>query len=205
MKAVIFDFGNVLVDWDPYLAVAHLMTRQQWDEFVDEANFELFLQRTDAGADFDEELQRLARRSPQWGWIVPEYYRCFAATIAGEIPYMETLITQIKDAGIHCYGLTNWPAATVAFSAGVPGVRLMEDVVVSGYERIAKPDHEIYRRALQRFGLNAAEAVFIDDKPENVQAAKEVGMDGFVFYDAVDAANQLRARGLPLRFGMHNH
>ena len=62
----------------------------------------------------------------------------------------------------------------------------MDGIVVSGHEKISKPDERIYRLLLDRYGLKAEESVFIDDRPANIEAARRVGMQGIV-YTGMDA------------------
>ena len=96
-------------------------------------------------------------------------------------------------------GLTNWshelyPAAPRLF----PVLDLLDDVVVSGTEKVAKPDPEIFEVAVARAGLPTADLVFVDDNESNVAAAIELGLDGIVFTGADDLRAALRERGLPV-------
>ena len=97
------------------------------------------------------------------------------------------------------WGLTNWsdelyPHAPAKFEF----LGLLDDVVVSGTEKVAKPDPAIFEIAVARTGLPAADLVFVDDKQANVAAAVEFGLDGIVFTGAADLRKALRERGLPV-------
>ena len=89
----------------------------------------------------------------------------------------------MKARGYHVFGLTNWSEETFSLVRHVyPVLDLMEDMVVSGVEHVMKPDHRIFELALHRFGIEASETVFIDDNPNNVKAACELGIQGVLFH-----------------------
>ena len=102
--------------------------------------------------------------------------------MGGQIPGMEEFVKSLKDKGYRVFGLSNWSEETFALVRHVyPVLDLMEDMVISGIERVMKPDHRIFRLALERFGIKAEETIFLDDNPANVQAACEIGIKGILF------------------------
>ena len=110
------------------------------------------------------------------------YYDDFMKMMGGQIPGMEGFVKDLKANGYHVFGLSNWSEETFALVRHVyPVLDLMEDMVISGIERVMKPDHRIFELALERFGIKAEETVFIDDNTANVQAANEVGIKGILF------------------------
>ena len=115
------------------------------------------------------------------------------------MPGTHDLVRELHAAGVRQFGLTNWshelyPHAPQTY----PVVGLLEDVVVSGTERLAKPDPAIYRLAADRAGLPPDRLVFIDDNPANVAAARELGFHGLLFSGAAPLRADLRDLGLPV-------
>jgi len=117
----------------------------------------------------------------------------------GEVPGTPDLVRELSAAGVPQWGLTNWshelyPHAPRLFDF----LGLLEGVVVSGTEGLAKPDPAIFEVAVSRTGLPAADLVFIDDKTHNVDAATEFGLDAILFTGAEELRVLLRARQLPV-------
>lgn len=111
------------------------------------------------------------------------YYDQFLVAMGqGQLPGMEDFVRELKHNGYRIFGLTNWSAETFSRVRTIyPVLDLMEDIVVSGEEKIIKPDPEIFRRALHRFNVVADQTVFIDDNPSNVASAVSLGISGVVF------------------------
>ena len=94
------------------------------------------------------------------------YYDGFMQMMGGQIPGMEELVKKLKAMGYHVFGLSNWSEETFSLVRHVyPVLDLMEDMVISGIEKVMKPDHRIFELALDRFGIKASETAFIDDNP----------------------------------------
>lgn len=100
---------------------------------------------------------------------------------------MAALLRDLDAAGARCWGLTNFTVKYVDAARELfPALGLLRDVVVSSAEHIHKPDPEIYRRAISRFGIDARHAVFVDDKQRNADAASAAvsGLTGIRFTGA---------------------
>jgi 2-haloacid dehalogenase len=122
------------------------------------------------------------------------------ASLAGEVPGSVDLVRELHAAGIPQWGLTNWshelwPNAPRRFGFLD---ELLDGVVVSGTEGVAKPDPAIFAITAERVGLPAERLVFVDDKQLNVEAARATGMEGIVFTDAETLRRDLRDRGFPV-------
>ena len=119
----------------------------------------------------------------------------------GYVPGMDTLVLELKSAGVPLYGLSNLSVeiADETFDA-FPVIRELEDVVISGAEGMVKPDPRIYDIALERMGRPAPDTVlFIDDRLENVRAAEAAGMAGHLFQGAKTVRERLARMGLIAR------
>ncbi|KAA1422053.1 HAD family phosphatase [Nocardioides humilatus] len=196
---VVWDLGNVLIDWDPHAAVAAGLGEAEADRFFAAFDFAAWNHACDAGQPWAEALAVLGREHPQWLPHGRAYRDYFAASLIGEHADSVALLRDLHAAGVPQVGLTNfsaelYPQAPERF----PFLDLLDDVVVSGREGIAKPDPAIYRLVAERAGLPLAALVFVDDKQLNVEAAEALGMRGHVFTDGAALRADLRAAGLPV-------
>ncbi len=153
----------------------------------------------DAGGSWADGEDAVRRSHPHWERHALAYRENFEASLVGEVAGTAELVRELHTAGVPQFGLTNWshelyPLAPQRF----PVLDLLDDVVVSGTEKVAKPDPAIFEIAVARSGLPAADLVFVDDNQANVAAAIECGLDGVLFTGADDVRGQLRERGLPL-------
>lgn len=195
-RNIIFDFGNVLVQWHPELVYGQY--------FGDEARAWWFLrhvadldwrQRIDAGESQDDCVAELQARYPDYREAIALYRDRWREMLTDEVPGMRQLIGDLKSQGYELYGLTNWsmetfPEAREHFTI----LQLIDHYVVSGQERLVKPDERLFRVLLDRYGLKAEECTFVDDNPDNVAAACRLGMEGIVFTGADDLRIKLNIR-----------
>lgn len=198
MTAVIFDLGNVVNFWRPFLALNHL--------FADETEMEATFQKIGF---YDWNLEQDRGRSWQDGLTVaerddPDHVHIFQAYADGLdvahstlVPGTSELIQRLHEKDVPLFGLTN--AARASFDAvrmSAPVLTLMRDIVVSADEKMVKPDSAIFRLCLDRNGLAAGNALFIDDSAKNCAGATAVGLDAHQFVDAATLETDLIARGL---------
>jgi 2-haloacid dehalogenase len=200
-QGVIWDLGNVLIDWQPLPAIAAAVGEDEARRFLSAEDFDFldWNHGPDSGLSWDEAEEAVRRTHPHWVEHALAYRQHFAKSLVGEVPGTADLVRELKAAGIPMWGLTNWshelwPHAPRRFDV----LALLDDVLVSGTERVAKPDPAIFELAVARAGLPASDLVFVDDKEANVAAAIESGLDGILFTGADDLRVQLRERGLPV-------
>jgi len=198
-RGVIWDLGNVLIDWQPHAAIAAGVGDAEATRFLDEFDFAAFNHGLDAGGRFEDAAAELAGTHPHWVEHAAAYQVNFPLSLVGEVPGTVDIVRELSAAGVPMWGLTNWPNE---FWPHAPSrfefLGLLDDVVVSGAEGFAKPDPAIYEIAVSRAGLPAADLVFVDDKEPNVVGAIQAGLDGVLFTGAEALREQLRKRGLPL-------
>jgi 2-haloacid dehalogenase len=200
-RGVIWDLGNVLIDWQPHAAVAAGLGEAEATRFLgaDDFDFMAFNHTLDGGATWAEGEAELRRTHPHWVEHAAAYRANFPSSLVGEVPGTVDIVRELSAAGVPMWGLTNWPDE---FWSHAPErfefLGLLDDVVVSGTEKVAKPDPAIYEIAVARAGLPASDLVFVDDKQANVVGAIESGLDGVLFTGADDLRVALRERGLPV-------
>jgi len=196
--AVVFDLGGVLIDWNP-----RYLYRQLFD---DEAAMETFLAdvvspewngQQDSGRTWAEAVEVLTRVHPDKADLIAAYWQRWQETLGDAIGPTVTILEELRDAGVRLYALSNWSAET--FPVARPRYSFLEwfdGIVISGEEKIAKPDPAIFRQLLDRYRLDPAATVFIDDSEANVRAAAAEGMIAIRFEDAPTLRHELTRFGL---------
>lgn len=192
---LIFDFGNVLVRWEPqrvYLPYFGGDEAQYWYFWRHVCNPEL-RNRIDAGEDQQQCINSQKALFPDYAAPLEMFITDWEDTLPGEMPGMRELLQQLKaDPRYRIFGLTNWSMETFPLARKKFEIlQMIDNYVVSGDVKLVKPDPAIFRLALDRFGIRADETTFIDDNPDNVEAAKRLGMDGIVFTNAASLRAEL--------------
>lgn len=196
IAAVIFDVGNVLYHWEPRLLYERLIDDDRaLDAFLrDVVTMEWHAQH-DAGRPFAETSAELIARHPDHSPLIRLWGERFIDSVQPAITGMPELVADLDRRGVPLYGLTNFSAEFwTPFRAREADLFApFRDILVSGVERMMKPDPAIYHLALDRFGLAPEEALFIDDREDNVVAAQALGIRGHLFRDAVTLRRDLVA------------
>jgi 2-haloacid dehalogenase len=199
VRAVIFDVGNVLYHWSPKALYERLIPNgQALDAFLrDVVTMEWHFQH-DAGRDFAETSAELIAAFPQHEELIRAWCERFGETIIGPVDGMADLVAELDAASVPLFGITNfshefWPPFRAQEAHLFERFR---DIVVSGDEKLVKPDPAIYALALQRFGLAPGEGIFIDDSLSNVEGAQSSGMVGHLFRDVNGVRTALAEVGI---------
>lgn len=178
MKAVVFDFGGVLLDWNPrYLFKNILQDDLLVEQFLTESRFSHWNELADAGVPFSELEKHVQREAPQWIGVWKEFRPRFLETLSGAILDNVKLLEELSLQGVPLYGLTNWSNET--FPLAVKKYSFFgcfKDIIVSGKEKLIKPDPRIFALMLNRFQLQPDECFFVDDNAKNIQAATSLGI-----------------------------
>lgn len=186
IRNIIFDFGAVLVDWDPHhLYVPYFQDTAKAEWFLTEICPYSWNTEADAGRTTAEITAERIALFPAWEKEIRMYYDRWIEMMGEEIPGMQQLIRDLKDRGYGVYGLTNWSRETFPLVRDrYPVFGLLDGYVVSGEEMTKKPDPALYRILLERYGLRGEECVFIDDNPTNAAGGESLGIRGLVFRNA---------------------
>lgn len=195
IRNIVFDFGAVLVDWDPrHLYGPYFGDAEKTDHFLQEICPYEWNSAADAGRPVSEVTEERVRLFPQWEKEIRMYFGQWVKMMGEQIPGMEPLLCELKSKGYGLYGLSNWSAETFPLVRDrYPVFGLLDGYVLSGQECCVKPDERIYRILLDRYSLVPGECVFVDDRPENVRTACALGMVGIVFESAERLREELRA------------
>ena len=189
----IYDFGAVLVDWDPRrLYVPYFGDEARADWFLTEICPYEWNAQVDAGRSPKEVTEERVALFPEWEKEIRLYFDRWIDMMGDGIPGMEALVRDYKARGYGAWGLTNWSWETFPLIRDrYPVFGLLDGFVVSGKEKTVKPGPRIYRILLERYGLRAEECIFIDDNPKNTAGAEAVGIRGLVFQDAAQLRRDL--------------
>jgi 2-haloacid dehalogenase len=185
VPAVIFDLGGVLITWDPVGAFRRVLPADQIAPLMDRIDFAGWNRRSDAGYPFDDAERELIERFPADEEAILGYRTHFSDALTGMVPGTGAIVAELIKAGVRVVALTNWSAETFPYAERRFGIlQRFENILVSGTERVVKPDAAIFELALERFGLPAQGTVFVDDSGPNVEAAAAVGLTARRFTDA---------------------
>jgi 2-haloacid dehalogenase len=186
-----------LIDWNP-----RYMYR---DEFEESSEMEHFLSKVctddwnlqqDKGRSLAEGTRILQDKFPEHIVKIQLYYDQWEKMIKGHIPQNVTVLQKLKEK-YKLYGLTNWSAETfpIVFKR-YSFFTLFDGIVISGEEKMIKPDKKIFEIILERYHLEAKNSLFIDDNINNIQAAKEIGFVTIHVQEKTDLKSELYALGL---------
>jgi len=197
--AVVFDVGNVLYGWDPEAFLARQLPEDEARlRFIEDVGLWEWHDRLDGGAAFDEAAAELSGRFPEYAHLISAWGERFGETITDPVPGSHAIVAELDSRGVPLFAITNFSADFWApfHERERSFFSRFRDIVVSGEEKLLKPDPALYFRALDRFGLRPDEALFVDDREINVEGAIAVGMQAHLFTDAADLRGRLEAEGL---------
>ncbi len=198
---VVWDLGNVLIDWAPYAAIAAGVGADEAARFLaaEDFDFRAYNHRPDTGWTWAEAEAQVARTHPHWLRHAIAYREHFPLSLRGEVPGSVEILRALHAEGLPMWGLTNWSAELFHHApASFAFLDLLEDIIVSGVEKVAKPDPRVFEILAARTGRRLEGLVFVDDRADNVAAAAEAGMDAIVFTDSAALHAELSRRALPV-------
>lgn len=193
VKNIVFDFGGVLINWNPHnLYDGYFGDKEKAQWFIDNICTSEWNSQMDKGKPFSEGVAELVAIHPEWETEIRVYQSRWHEMVTCQVPGMEELLKDLKAKGYPIYGLTNWSDETMQDEFKRWNIfRLVDDMVVSGREKLLKPDPAIYQCMLSRFKIKPEETVFIDDNLKNVEAAKALGIHAIRFENADNLRRQL--------------
>jgi len=195
---VVFDVGNVLIRWDPRILYAQIFPdpdEMAW--FMTNVVTAAWNLELDRGRSYADSIAELVDRHPEWENEIRAYDLRWHEMVPGEIVENVTVLETLRQRGVPNYAITNysrekWAESLVRF----PFLGGFQDAVVSGHERVVKPDSAIYRILLERNGLAARDCVFIDDNAANIEAARQLGFSVIHYGPDVQLSPRLADLGI---------
>ena len=199
-NTIIFDLGGVLIDWNP----RYVFHDQYFDSPEKQAYFfenictNDWNEEQDAGRSIVEATQLLVQQFPDWEPAIRDYYGRWTDMLGGPINDTVEIFRRIKqNPSLRTYALTNWQASLFEIAlVRYDFLHWFDGRVVSGEEKTRKPFPEFYQRLLNRYSVQAHEALFIDDNLRNVNAALELGIESIHFKSPDQLQSALREHGI---------
>lgn len=197
IKNIIFDFGGVLIDWNPvYLYSKEFENKSEMNYFLENICTPEWNIQQDAGRSLAQATETLQKKHPEHKELIGYYYGRWEEMLGGLISENERVLKMLKP-NYPIYGLTNWSAETITIAyEKYDFFQLLDGIVVSGDEKLIKPDPKLYQVLLDRYNLVASESLFIDDNIYNVEAAREIGFKTIHFTEKVDLEKEVKEMGL---------
>lgn len=199
ISAVAFDLGGVLIDWNPrYLYRRLFDDPDEMEDFLARICTDDWHRQHDLGADVTASCQLLAALHPGYRDEIMAWAERGEEMAAGPLEQTVRVLADVKAAGVRCYALSNMePDAFAIRCTRFPFMTWFDGHIISGIEGVAKPDRQIFQIFLQRYALEPAQTVFIDDSPSNVEAALALGINAVHYASATQIRHELRALGTP--------
>ncbi|TCU57281.1 2-haloacid dehalogenase [Novosphingobium sp. PhB57] len=198
VAAVVFDVGRVLVEWDMRLLFAKLIPEpERLDWFCTTVVTEEWHFEHDAGRDLAELVAERKAAFPGNDALIDAYATRFLETIPGNVPGSHDIVRELAAQAVPLFAITNFASPFWReYRAVEPLFDLFGDIVVSGDEKLAKPDARIFDLAAKRFGHDPQAMLFIDDNAANIASARALGWQVHHFHGAPALRADLTARGL---------
>ena len=194
----VFDLGGVLIDWNPrYLYRKLLRDEAAVDSFLTTVCTQSWNERQDAGRPFAEGCAVLKQAHPQKSELIDAWFSRYEEMLGGAIEGSVAILSELQAKQLRLFALSNWSAETFPFALRrFEFLRWFQGVVLSGEVRLVKPDPRIFQLLFEKYDIDPAEAVYVDDHARNVETARALGMHGIHFTDAAVLREELGRLGL---------
>jgi 2-haloacid dehalogenase len=192
---IIFDLGGVLVDWNPdYVYRTIFNDEKKMHEFYNEVCTSEWNEEQDAGRSLKEATEELVARFPGEEQNIRAYYDRWEEMLKGPIEASVEVFKEIKDKNKHkLYALTNWSAETFPIALKrFEFLHWFDGLLVSGEEKVRKPFIEIYELLINRFNIDPASSIYIDDNERNLSVPKELGIYTIHFKSPLQLREELK-------------
>lgn len=199
IKAIIFDFGNVLLEWNPKNVYERYFPDdpEGIERFFKEVGFMAWNAKQDKGRTFKEGVADLSAQFPHYAHLIQAYHDRWKDSIGDSITGTVEILKRLKAAGYPLYGLSNWSAETFPFAREkYDFFDLFDDIVISADVGFAKPEPEIYHIMLEKIGKPANECLFIDDSLANIEQAKQMEFVTIHFISPIQLEDELTEMGI---------
>jgi 2-haloacid dehalogenase len=199
--AIVFDFGRVLIDWDPRYLYRKFFGQdeQAMERFIEEVRFYDWIHRLDSAGNYAEGVAEACHEYPQYCHLIQAYDQRYDETIRGPIEPTVAIMRRLKRAGYPIYALSNWPVEKYALVR--PRYDFFDDldeIVISGAVGVAKPEAGIYLALLERTGRRAEDCLFIDDSAQNITAADALGFRTILYQSPEQLREALAEMGIDI-------
>ena len=201
ITTIIFDLGGVLIDWNPeYLYTKVFDNEEEMKSFLATVCTPDWNEEQDGGRSIKEATETLAKQYPEHEQNIEAYYSRWPEMLRGPIDGTVEILHKLRQSSRYkLYALTNWSTETFPIARErYKFLAWFDGIVVSGEEKMRKPDPAFYKLLFEKYGVDVAEALFIDDNVRNVAAARKLGIDSIVFTTPDELIRELAVRNIVL-------
>ena len=173
----LFDLGGVFFDWDPKFFFTKIISdKDEMDFFLTKVCNDEWNLAQDSGRSIEDGEKDIIRKFPQYENLIKLYYPNHRKMIKGTFQSSIDILMKLKQDNYECFVLSNWSAETfIDIPQEFKFMKNFNGLLISGEDKLVKPDPKIYLLAIDRFNLDSQNTIFIDDKLININAAKELG------------------------------
>ena len=199
IKNIVFDFGGVVMDWNPrYFFRSYFNDDEKMEYFLKNIATDEWNAEQDRGRTLREGTEILVEKHPEWEKEIRAYYDNWTTMLRSDIPENVAVLRKLEHTDYRLFGLTNWSAETFPYAlANYDFFQIFEGkIVVSGTEKLIKPDPEIWKILTERYQIKPEETVFIDDNAKNIEVAKKLGFITVHLTENADLEKQLHELGI---------
>ena len=194
IKVIVFDFGGVLIGWDPRNLYSRFFPEQPqaMEDFLAEVSFMEWNAQQDKGRPFTQGIAILSQQFPHYSQLIQAYYDHWIDSVKEPIAGAVSILKRLKQRGYSLYGLSNWSTETYPHARQrFDFFGMFDGVVLSGAVGHVKPEPEIYQIMLAKTGRPAQECLLIDDSLANIHQAQKMGFAVIHFQSAGQLENDL--------------
>ena len=197
VQAVVFDIGNVLIEWNPERFYDRVLGEPRRRAFFEAVAVHAMNERVDLGAVWEDEVSALARAHPEWAEEIGHWHHRWIEMASPEIPHSVRLLRALRSRGVPVFALSNFGRETFAYAlTHYPFLEEFDRAFVSGHMELAKPDAAIYEAVEREGGVAPGALLFADDRLDNIEAARARGWQTHLFEGPEGFAARLVAEGL---------
>lgn len=197
-EAVIFDIGNVLIEWQPERFYDKAIGEDRRRTMFDQIDLHGMNDQIDRGAHFRNTIYDFAENNPKWRDEIRMWHDNWIEMAAPAIPHSVRLQQALRAKGFPVLALSNFGIQNFDFAADehYPFLRDFDKLYVSGHMKMAKPDHDIYQAVEEDCGFAPHTLLFADDRADNIETANNRGWQTHLFDGPQGWADRLVAEGV---------
>jgi 2-haloacid dehalogenase len=195
---IVFDFGGVLIDWNPYYLYRKVLKNdEEIKAFLDEIDFKHWNPKFDRGYSFEKGVEEKCVEFPHREDLIRRFNSHWLDAMGDLLTGTVEIVRGLKAAGYQVYGLSNWSVEKYNLVKDrFEFLSWLDGYLLSGQVQQVKPEPEIFHTFLSRFNLEAANCLFVDDVAENIQTAQRIGFQTIQFQTSAQLADELISRGI---------
>jgi len=198
-STAVFDLGGVFIDWNPRYLYRKLLRGDEAavEHFLSTVCTQPWNEQQDAGRTFAEGCAVLKAAHPDQSELIDAWFPGYEEMLGGEVEGSVEILSELRANQTRLYALSNWSTETFPFAVRrFEFLRWFQGIVLSGEAKIIKPDPRLFQVLFEKYAVDPRDAVYVDDRENNVEAARRLGMHGILFTDAGSLRRQLGGLGL---------